>query len=208
VNCVPLVTALIVVPAGIPVPVTFIPAYNPAVLATVTVLLAFVVAIPETVPGVTAKFAFPFNVTVVPEIAVTVLPKNAAPTSNPAGTLDTVTVGLDTLLEITLAATFNADKCANTPFAYNVPVYVFEFVRFTCAPVEIPPDESTGFTVPVITELIVKAFDPFVRNNSPVPEVNRPRTPADPIVRALLSDPPNKPPLASVNVSALPRKFT
>jgi hypothetical protein len=190
------------------VPATFIPAYNPAVLATVTWLFALVVAIPDTVPGVIAMFAFPFNVTVVPEIPVTVRPKKLDPTSKPTGTLATVTVGLDTLLDITLAAVFNALTFAITPFAYNVPTYVFVFASVTCPPVEIPPELNTGLTFPVITELMVSTFAPLVRNNSLPPEVKRPRTPTDPMVRALLSDPANTPPLANVSVSVFPKKFT
>ena len=48
-----------------------------------------------------ALFAFVPNVTVVPEIAVTVWPSNVDPTTKPAGTLVTVTVGLAKLLDVT-----------------------------------------------------------------------------------------------------------
>lgn len=125
-NCVGLSTAPTVAPTGIFVPLTGVPTAKPLVLATVTNPLRFVVVIPPTVDVATvaagtANDAFPFNVIVVPEIPVTVLPKNAEPTSNPAGTLATVTVGLDKLLDVTDAVVASGWAYVITPLVYIVP---------------------------------------------------------------------------------------
>jgi hypothetical protein len=212
-NCVGLTTAPIVAPAGMFVPLTGIPTVKPLVLETVTNPLRFVVDIPPTVEVATgtagtAKLAFPFKVTVVPEIPVTVRPKNADPTSNPAGTLATVTVGLDKLLDVTVAVVANGSAFTTTPFAYIVPEYVFTLPNAITAPADVPAEVSTGLVFPVITEFTVNVFAPFVRNNSLWPDVNRPRTPKTPMVRAALSEPDSNPPLANVSVSVFPIKFT
>jgi hypothetical protein len=65
-----LVIELISAPAGIPGPLTAIPDTNPAVLATVTVVLAFVVDKPDTVPALPPNT--PANVAVPPPACVTV----------------------------------------------------------------------------------------------------------------------------------------
>jgi hypothetical protein len=78
-NCVPFVIDAIVAPFGIPGPFTAIPGTNPAVLVTVTVVLAFVVDNPPKVPELPPS-TFD-NVAVPPPPCVT----NTVPpvTSNP-----------------------------------------------------------------------------------------------------------------------------
>ena len=76
----------------------------------------------------------------------------------------------------------------------------------------VPPEVKTGLVVPVMSEWIVRLFAPLWMNNSDPDEVMRPRVlalVAAPMVRAALSEPESRPPLARVSVSGVAlTKFT
>ena len=81
-------------------------------------------------------------------------------------------------------------------------------VRRMAAPPTMPPEVNTGLVVPVISALTVRVLAPLWRKNSEAEEAMRPRTAAEPMVRAALSEPERRPPAANVSVSDPAAKFT
>jgi hypothetical protein len=120
-------------------------------------------------------FALPPNVTVVPEIAVTVCPSIVDPTTNSAGTLDTVTEALPVLLVSTFTVAGTLAPVITDPIdnpatngAYPTPFNCTGFTVIVFAPAANPKNPPvTVATFAALFELAVIGL--LLLNNNVVP---------------------------------------
>jgi hypothetical protein len=105
--------------------------------------------------------AFPANVTVVPEIAVTVDPKNADPTMSVLGTLSTMTLVLAVELLVTLTFEVKFALVADEMFALALPasVMLVPLIEVIVEPSNEDPTTKLGGTFCTTTPVPVVELD-------------------------------------------------